>query len=197
MKRRRRAAKSSEEDKIKDRPSRKLNKDLEKNPGSISDRVMFLQRTIGNQAVEGLIRSGALQRKELDQSEKHTPERPQEESKRPPATQQHPIPDHKKTPEMGSYKNLPYSHRHESYREKIAKALRKAGIPSWAVPGLVVLIIAALADPEPFSKVALLIGTAAAVVFFMLMGQESDIPPAATSTARVNIDNSKDDSKKV
>ncbi|HWQ96255.1 MAG TPA: hypothetical protein VN368_02670 [Candidatus Methylomirabilis sp.] len=62
-----------------------------------------------------MIRSGALQRKELDQAEKHTPQRPQEESKRPPATQEYPIPGHKKMPEPGASKNLPYSHRHENY----------------------------------------------------------------------------------
>jgi hypothetical protein len=38
-------------------------------------------------------------------------------------------------------------------RQKIAEALREASIPPWAVAGLIVLIIAALVDPEPFTKV--------------------------------------------
>lgn len=66
-----------------------------------------------------------------------------------------------------------------SFREKIAAALKKAGIPAWAVAGFVVLVIAAIADPEPFSKVALIIGMAAALLFFIAIGRQSDIPPGA------------------
>jgi len=49
---------------------------------------------------------------------------------------------------------------------------------------MVVLVVAALADPEPFSKVALLIGSAAAIAFFILIGRKSDIP-SGTTTASV------------
>jgi Domain of unknown function (DUF4157) len=66
-----------------------------------------------------------------------------------------------------------------SFREKIAEALKKAGIPAWAVSALIVLIIAAIADPEPFSKVALIIGAAAAVLFFIAIGRPNDVPPRA------------------
>lgn len=66
-----------------------------------------------------------------------------------------------------------------SFREKIAEALKKAGIPPWAVAAFVVLVIAAIADPEPFSKVALIIGLAAAVVVFVAIGRQSDVPPGA------------------
>jgi hypothetical protein len=48
-------------------------------------------------------------------------------------------------------------------RERIAESLRKAGVQAWAVAGVVVLVIAALADPEPFSEVAAFIGAAAAI----------------------------------
>jgi hypothetical protein len=70
-----------------------------------------------------------------------------------------------------------------SLREKIANALKKAGIPAWAVAGLIVLIIAALADPEPFTKVALLIGAAAAVIFFIAIGRGDEVPSGATASA--------------
>ncbi|MEO5658412.1 MAG: DUF4157 domain-containing protein [Polaromonas sp.] len=66
-----------------------------------------------------------------------------------------------------------------SFREKIAAALKKAGIPAWAVAGFVVLVIAAIADPEPFSKIALIIGVAAALVVFIAIGRQSDVPPGA------------------
>jgi hypothetical protein len=65
-----------------------------------------------------------------------------------------------------------------STREKIANALKRAGVPSWAVAAMVVLVIAALADPEPFTKVALLIGAAAAVVVFAALGRYSSAPPS-------------------
>jgi hypothetical protein len=44
---------------------------------------------------------------------------------------------------------------------------------------LIVVIIAALADPEPFTKVALIIGAAAATAFFIFIGRQSDVPPEA------------------
>jgi Domain of unknown function (DUF4157) len=74
-------------------------------------------------------------------------------------------------------------------REKIANALRKFGIPAFAISGLVVLIIAALADPEPFSKVVLLVGTAAAILIFMVIGRQSDVPSGGTQTASISVDN--------
>ncbi|HWQ96256.1 MAG TPA: hypothetical protein VN368_02675 [Candidatus Methylomirabilis sp.] len=55
--------------------------------------------------------------------------------------------------------------------------LHNTGIQAWAVLGLLVLIIAALANPKRFSKVAPLIGTAATVVFFTLIGRKSEILP--------------------
>lgn len=70
-----------------------------------------------------------------------------------------------------------------SLREKIAEALREAGIPPWAVAGLIVLIIAALLDPEPFTKVVLLVGTAAAILIFIAIGRESEVPPAVASAS--------------
>ena len=68
-------------------------------------------------------------------------------------------------------------------REKIADALDRAGVPPWAAAGLIVLIIAALADPEPFSKVALILGSAAAVTLFILIGRQSDLPPSAATAS--------------
>lgn len=68
-----------------------------------------------------------------------------------------------------------------SLREKIANALQKAGVPPWAVAGLVVFIIAALADPEPFTKVAAIIGAAAAIAFFALIGRSGDVPSTVAS----------------
>lgn len=73
-----------------------------------------------------------------------------------------------------------------SLREKIANALNEAGIPPWAVAGLVVLVIAALLDPEPFSKVALIIGAAAAIAVFIAIGRQSDLPPNATASVANN-----------
>jgi hypothetical protein len=70
-----------------------------------------------------------------------------------------------------------------STREKMANALQRAGVPPWAVAGLIVVIIAALADPEPFTKVALLIGSAAAILLFVLIGRQNDVPAAATASA--------------
>lgn len=64
-------------------------------------------------------------------------------------------------------------------RERIANALRRYGVPAFAIGALVVLIVAALADPEPFSKVALLVGTAAAVLIFIAIGRAREAPPSA------------------
>jgi Domain of unknown function (DUF4157) len=67
-----------------------------------------------------------------------------------------------------------------SVRERTARALRDAGVPAWAIAGLVVLVIAAIADPEPFSKVAMLIGAAAAIAFFILIGHRDAVPGEGT-----------------
>jgi len=87
-----------------------------------------------------------------------------------------------KPPDQGPYRE-PAPMPEDSTREKIAAALKRAGVPAWAVAGLIVLIIAALADPEPFTKVALIIGAAAAVIFFIAIGRGSDVPSTATASA--------------
>jgi hypothetical protein len=66
-----------------------------------------------------------------------------------------------------------------SIKDKIAAALEAAGVPAWAEATLIALIIADLADPEPFSKVAGAIGVAAAVIFFIAIGRKSDVPSTA------------------
>lgn len=66
-----------------------------------------------------------------------------------------------------------------SMREKVADALRRYGVPAFAIGTLVVLVVAALADPEPFSKVALIVGTAAAVMILIAIGRKDDVPPEA------------------
>jgi hypothetical protein len=73
--------------------------------------------------------------------------------------------------------------------DKIANALRKFDIPNFAIPYLVALVIADLADPEPFSKVVLIVGTAAAILIFMVIGRQSDVPAGGTQTASIGVDN--------
>jgi hypothetical protein len=51
------------ENKKENRSSRIRKDNSQQSSGSLSDRVMFFQRTIGNQAVENMIRSGTLQAK--------------------------------------------------------------------------------------------------------------------------------------
>ena len=51
------------DNKKENRSSRKWKADSSQHSGSLSDRVVFLQKTIGNQGVERLIRSGVLQAK--------------------------------------------------------------------------------------------------------------------------------------
>ncbi len=108
----------------------------------------------------------------------------------PPDPHVLPIPDPNQMPDQGPYRTPPTPQpsndmpsTEPSTREKIAGALKKAGVPAWAVAGLIVVIIAALADPEPFTKVALLIGAAAATAFFILIGRVSDVPSSAATTA--------------
>jgi hypothetical protein len=132
-------------------------------------KILNLQRTVGNSAVSGLLAARGLtvQRQTDDWDEdpdwQHgAPTRPVEGPNVAPA----------EPPMWDPWKGHPYRERgtppvpdedeESSTREKIARALEKAGVPAWAVAGVIVLIIAALADPEPFTKIALLIGTAAA-----------------------------------
>ena len=68
-----------------------------------------------------------------------------------------------------------------STRERIAEALRQVGVPAWAVAAVVVLVIAALADPEPFSKLALIIGTAAAVALLIFLGRPDETSSGAVA----------------
>ena len=68
-----------------------------------------------------------------------------------------------------------------SLRDRIADALRRAGVPAWAVAAVVVLVIAAIADPEPFSKVAAIIGAVAAIAFFALIGLGDEAPSTASA----------------
>ena len=63
-----------------------------------------------------------------------------------------------------------------SLRERIANKLKELGIPPWLVAATVVLIIAALADPEPFTKIAAIIGAAAAVVLCVAIGLGHLVP---------------------
>lgn len=70
-----------------------------------------------------------------------------------------------------------------STRERMAEALREAGVPAWAVAAVVVLVIAALADPEPFSKLALIIGSAAAIALLILLGRPDEAPDGAQAEA--------------
>lgn len=44
-------------------------------------------------------------------------------------------------------------------------------------------MIVAMADPEPFSKVAALVGAAVAIAFFVLIGRRDDVPSGASTDA--------------
>jgi hypothetical protein len=63
MSERERVAEIMRENKIKNRSSRIREVDFAQPSGSPADRVLFLHKTIGNKAVERMIRSGALQPK--------------------------------------------------------------------------------------------------------------------------------------
>ncbi|WP_251304592.1 hypothetical protein [Georgenia satyanarayanai] len=72
------------------------------------------------------------------------------------------------------------AHAPESDLEaEVRRGLIEIGVPAFAVAALVVLVIAALADPEPFTKLALILGTATAVALLVLFGREDDVPPGA------------------
>jgi hypothetical protein len=95
-----------------------------------------------------------------------------------------PAPGTKPEPKQGPYRTpQPPQDADEGnapgIREKIANALKKAGIPPWAAAALITLIVAALLDPEPFTKVALLVGAAAAVAIFVAIGRQGEVPPSA------------------
>jgi hypothetical protein len=61
-------------------------------------------------------------------------------------------------------------------REQIRAKLIAYGVPVAVVGVMVGLVIAALADPEPFSKVTLLVGSAAAIALFALFGRRNGTP---------------------
>lgn len=63
MKESSRVAERMQENKKETRSSRIQKVDSSQISGSFSDRIVFLQRTIGNQGVERMIRSGVLQAK--------------------------------------------------------------------------------------------------------------------------------------
>ncbi|PXX52239.1 hypothetical protein DFR70_13417 [Nocardia tenerifensis] len=50
------------------------------------------------------------------------------------------------------------------------------GVPAWAVAAVTVAIVAALADPEPFSKIAAIVGVAAATAILIAIGRLGDAP---------------------
>lgn len=62
---------------------------------------------------------------------------------------------------------------------EVRRGLVEIGVPAFAVGALVVLVIAALADPEPFTKLVLILGTATAVALLVFFGREDDVPPGA------------------
>jgi hypothetical protein len=66
-------------------------------------------------------------------------------------------------------------------RDRVRKMLIDVGVPLAFVGVMVVLVIAALADPEPFSKVALIIGVVAAVAFFALLGRKDEATTVAAT----------------
>ncbi|WP_218006160.1 hypothetical protein, partial [Nocardia tenerifensis] len=61
-------------------------------------------------------------------------------------------------------------------RERIAQTLKEMGVPAWAVAAVTVAIVAALADPEPFSKIAAIVGVAAATAILIAIGRLGDAP---------------------
>jgi len=92
-----------------------------------------------------------------------------------------PAPGTDPEPKQGPYRTpqVPEEDSAPSTREKIANALKKAGVPPWAAAATVTLIITGLADPEPFSKIAFLVGAAAAVAIFVSLGRQDEVPPGA------------------
>ncbi|MEV4884635.1 DUF4157 domain-containing protein [Chitinophaga ginsengisegetis] len=58
-------------------------------------------------------------------------------------------------------------------RQRVERFLINIGIPAFALGGMVVLVMAALADPEPVSKLGLIIGTASAAALLIFLGGDS------------------------
>lgn len=67
--------------------------------------------------------------------------------------------------------------------EEVTDALIEVGVPAAAVAAIVVLVIAAIVDPEPFSKLALILGTAVAVALLIVLNRKSDVPEGALAEA--------------
>jgi hypothetical protein len=99
----------------------------------------------------------------------------------PPDPHVHEIPGPGQSPDQGPYRSpgRPTEPQEATTSERIRTALINVGIPAFAVGAIVALVVAALADPEPFSKVALIIGSAAAIAFFILIGRRNAVPPGA------------------
>lgn len=58
--------------------------------------------------------------------------------------------------------------------DQVIETLISIGVPVAVAGTLAAAIVLALADPEPFTKVAALIGTAAAVLFFVIWGDSGE-----------------------
>lgn len=58
-------------------------------------------------------------------------------------------------------------------QHRVEQFLINIGIPAFAIGGMVVLVMAALADPEPISKLGLIIGTASAAALLIFLGGDS------------------------
>ncbi|MGF6930245.1 hypothetical protein QFZ48_005745 [Chitinophaga sp. W2I13] len=58
-------------------------------------------------------------------------------------------------------------------RQRVERFLIHIGIPAFALGGMVALVVAALADPEPITKLGLIIGTAAAAALLIFLGGDS------------------------
>jgi hypothetical protein len=162
------------------------------------DAILDLQSAVGNRVVTDLIssrldRTGhTLARQEEDELPDDTPPDWQHGAPTKPVAPDPHVweqPERpREPPEQGPYRtpgerpeNPPESGEMTT-RERIAYGLKKAGVPAWAAAGLVVLVVAAIADPEPFTKVALLIGAAAAIIFFVAIGRRDAVPAEATAS---------------
>lgn len=63
--------------------------------------------------------------------------------------------------------------------DSVVETLVSIGVPVAVAGTLAGAIVLALADPEPFTKIAALIGTAAAVLFFVIWGDSGSEPEEA------------------
>jgi hypothetical protein len=173
--------------------------------------ILQLQKLIGNQSVGALLAghrepightSLVVSRQPDDESPEETPQYPPDWQHGAPTRPVPPDPHvweqpgPARPPDRGPYRTPgqqspgdPSQSGSPTTRERIADALQKAGVPAWAVAAVVTLVVAALVDPEPFSKVALLIGVAAATAFFVLIGRRDSVPSGATASAVDGSDN--------